>query len=84
MVVVAEPRRCFEPDRMVIDWPGKLEVPEGMGCSGPPDRGVEIQGKVDLAMGTVFCGKGLVDRCWSRRFTADFWLDNLRIRYHFE
>ena len=42
---------------MVINWTGKLEVQESMGCPGPSDRGIEVQGKVDMAMGTVFCGK---------------------------
>ena len=31
-----------------------------MGYSGSSNRGVEIQGKVDLAMGTIFCGKRLI------------------------
>ena len=42
---------------MVIHWPGKFEVQEGMGCPGPPDRGVEVQNRVDMAMGTIFCGE---------------------------
>ena len=57
MVVVTESRRCLEPDCVVIDWFGKLEVQESVGCSGSSDRGAEIQGKVDLAMGTIFCGE---------------------------
>jgi hypothetical protein len=57
MVVVTESRRCFEPDRMVVDRLSKLEVQESMGCSGSSNRGDEVQGKVDLAMGAVFCGK---------------------------
>ena len=57
MVVATEHRRCFEPDRMAIDWSGKLEVQEGVGCSRPPDLRAEVQGGVDLAMGAVFCGE---------------------------
>lgn len=60
MVVVTEPRGCFEPDRMAIDWPGKLEVQEGVDLPRPPSRGIEVQGEVDLAMGTIFCGKPLI------------------------
>ena len=55
--MVAEHGRCIEPNCVVIDRFGKLEVQESMGCSGSPDRRVEVQGKVDLAMGTIFCGK---------------------------
>jgi hypothetical protein len=57
MVVVTEHRRGFEPDCMVIDWSSKLEVQKGMGYPGSSNRGNEVQGEVDLAMGTIFCGK---------------------------
>jgi hypothetical protein len=59
VVVVAEHRRCLEPDRMVIDWFGKFKVQESMGRPRPSNGGVEIQGRVDLAVGTIFCGKRL-------------------------
>lgn len=59
MVVVTEHRWRFEPDCVAIDRLSKLEVQESMGCSGPSNRGAEIQGKVDLAMGTIFRGKQL-------------------------
>ena len=55
--MVTESRRCLEPDCMAIHWFGKFEVQESVVSSGPPNRGVEIQGKLDLAMGTIFCGE---------------------------
>ena len=44
---------------MVIDWFGKFEVQESVGCPRPPNEGDKVQGRVDLAVGTVFCGKRL-------------------------
>ena len=48
---------------MVIDRPSELEVQKGMDCPGSSDRGNEVQGEVDLAMGTIFCGK------WSKELS---------------
>jgi len=69
---------------MVIDRFDKLEVQEGVGCSGSPNRGDEVQSEVDLAMGTIFCGKLSKGLLLVRQLATNFGLDNLCVRYHFE
>ena len=84
MVVVTEHRRSFEPDRMVIDRFSKLEVQEGMDYPGSSNRGIEVQGGLDLAVGTVFCGK------WPKELSPVliihrwFWLGNFCVHHNSE
>ena len=84
MVVVTEHCRSFEPDRMVIDRPSKLEVQKGMGYPGSSNRGIEVQGEVDLAMGTIFCGMWPKEFSLVLIFTTGLGLDDFRVQHNFE
>jgi len=53
MVLASEHRWCFKPNRLAVNRPCELEVPEGLGQAKKIFGRDEIQSPLDLAMGPL-------------------------------